>query len=177
LPKGAEVLKAGKLQITLTLAFVFLLVAGWVSPLYAAIDAYQFANPEQQLRFQEFTKSMRCPKCQNQNLADSDSPIAADLRRVLHELVGQEKSDAEIVDFMVSRYGEFVLYKPKVETNTWLLWFGPGMILLLGFFIISRFVRKSSASSSITTTAEDVNDLSADELNRLNQLLSESDKQ
>ena len=76
------------------------------------VETFEFRDEVTKVRFQALSKELRCPKCQNQNLADSNSPIAADLRRELYELLQQGKADSEIVNFMVARYGEFVLYRP-----------------------------------------------------------------
>lgn len=111
----------------------------WVS------DTYVFDNPVTETRYKALVKELRCPKCQNQNLADSNSPIAADLRREVYELLMQNKSDIEIVDFMVKRYGEFVLYRPKVSNLTYVLWFGPVVLLLVGVVIVITILRKKPA--------------------------------
>ena len=87
---------------------------------------------------------LRCVMCQNQSLADSNAQIAHDLRREVLDLMNQGKSDAEIKRFLVDRYGEFVLYKPEVSGSTWLLWFGPLILLLAGAAVVFRLVRKRS---------------------------------
>ena len=89
--------------------------------------------------------------CQNQSLADSNAQIAHDLRREVLELMNQGKSDAEIKRFLVDRYGEFVLYKPEVQRDTWLLWFGPGLLLLAGAIVIVVIVRKRSSGGSVAS--------------------------
>ena len=94
------------------------------------------------IRFQALSKELRCPKCQNQNLSGSNSPIAADLRRELYELLQQGKADIEIVNFMVDRYGEFVLYRPRVSQLTYVLWFGPAILILFGIIIVIVIVRR-----------------------------------
>lgn len=109
----------------------------------AAVETYEFADEQQRQRYLEFTRELRCPKCQNQNLADSNAPIAADLRRELHRLLGEGRSDAEIVDFMVSRYGEYVLYKPRLEPKTWLLWAAPVLMLMAGGVVLARVLRRA----------------------------------
>jgi cytochrome c-type biogenesis protein CcmH len=109
----------------------------------AAVETYEFTDEQQRQRYLEFTRELRCPKCQNQNLADSNAPIAADLRRELHRLLGEGKSDAEIVDFMVSRYGEYVLYKPRLEPKTWLLWAAPMLMLLAGGVVLALVLRRA----------------------------------
>ncbi|HBY88140.1 MAG TPA: cytochrome c-type biogenesis protein CcmH [Colwellia sp.] len=106
------------------------------------VDTYEFNDEVTKIRFQALSKELRCPKCQNQNLADSNSPIAADLRRELYELLQQGKADSEIVDFMVDRYGEFVLYRPRVSELTYVLWFGPAILILLGIFVVIVIVRR-----------------------------------
>jgi cytochrome c-type biogenesis protein CcmH len=106
------------------------------SNLYAAIESYEFQNEQQRERYQQLSEELRCPKCQNQNLADSDSQIAADLRRELHQQLLDGKSDEAIVNFMRDRYGDFVLYKPRVQRSTLLLWWGPiGLIALIGVLL------------------------------------------
>jgi cytochrome c-type biogenesis protein CcmH len=109
--------------------------------LYASIDSFDFANEEQRARYQQLTEELRCPKCQNQNLADSDSQIAADLRRELHQQLLDGKSDEAIIEFMRDRYGDFVLYKPRIQRSTLFLWLGPvGLILLVaGLLWRSRY--------------------------------------
>lgn len=101
------------------------------SAVYASIDAYEFQNDEQRYLYQKLTEELRCPKCQNQNLADSDSQIAADLRKELYQQLLSGKSEGEIVDFMRERYGDFVLYKPRIQWNTLLLWLSPLVLVLI----------------------------------------------
>ncbi len=108
---------------------------------------------------------MRCPKCQNQDLADSNAPIAADLRKQIYAQLNQGKSDKEIVDYMVDRYGEFVLYRPRVSSLTYVLWFGPAAILLFGAIIVVVILRKR-------TNREDDAKLSSEQQEKLKQLLN-----
>jgi len=109
----------------------------------------QFRDAAQETRFHQLTAELRCVMCQNQSLADSNAQIAHDLRREVLDLMNQDKSDAEIKRFLVDRYGEFVLYKPDVASNTWLLWFGPALLLLAGAAIVFRIVRKRSAAGAV----------------------------
>lgn len=111
----------------------------------------QFRDAAQETRFHQLTAELRCVMCQNQSLADSNAQIAHDLRREVLDLMNQGKSDAEIKRFLVDRYGEFVLYKPDVAGNTWLLWFGPALLLLAGAAIVFRIVRKRSASGVVAS--------------------------
>lgn len=102
----------------------------------AAIDTYEFKDDATRERFQTLAAELRCPKCQNQNIADSNSPIAEDLRSELHRMLDNGANDEQIVDFMVTRYGEFVLYRPRMTKQTYLLWYGPAALLLIGVVVV-----------------------------------------
>jgi len=132
----------------------------------AAIDTYQFADEAERERYRELTKELRCPKCQNQDIADSNAPIAADLRREIFRMLGEGQSNQQIVDFMVDRYGDFVRYKPALTARTWLLWFGPAALLLGGIGVMAVIVRKRRAPASNGSA-----DLSPEERERLAKLL------
>ena len=108
----------------------------------------QFTDTAEERRFHGLVAELRCVMCQNQSLADSDAQIAHDLRREVLELMQSGRSDDEIKEFLVARYGEFVLYRPQLEGSTWLLWFGPLLLLLLGGIVIVRIVRRRSALGS-----------------------------
>lgn len=107
---------------------LFLVLAATCLPLAAVVDVREFSSVEKRERYQELVQELRCPKCQNQNLDGSDSPIALDLRRELYRLLEEGKTDAEIKAFMVDRYGDYVLYRPPLQKNTLLLWWGPPVI-------------------------------------------------
>ena len=113
----------------LALALGLLLMVGSVS---AAVDTFEFSSEQERDRFYAIGAELRCPKCQNQNIADSDAPIASDLRKEVYRLLDEGRSDEEIVDYMVARYGEFVRYKPALNRETLVLWFGPLFFLLAG---------------------------------------------
>ncbi|RBJ80914.1 cytochrome c-type biogenesis protein CcmH, partial [Xanthomonas oryzae pv. oryzae] len=106
----------------------------------------RYASAEEEARFHALTAELRCVQCQNQSLADSNAQIAQDLRREVLALMHEGRSDAQIRQFLVARYGEFVLYRPRVESRTWLLWFGPLLVLLLGVGAVVLVVRKRSAA-------------------------------
>ena len=111
-----------------------------------AIPAAAFAqsDPALDARLKKLEEELRCLVCQNQSLADSNAPLAEDLRREVRGLAGQGKNDEEIKNYLVARYGDFVLYNPPVKSTTWLLWFGP-FALLLGGGAIWAFVLKRRA--------------------------------
>lgn len=133
----------------------------------AAIDTYEFKDEGERQRFRQLTEELRCPKCQNQNIADSNAPIAMDLRREIYRMFAEGKSNAEIVEFLVDRYGDFVLYNPPLSSKTLLLWYGPAGLLGLGVLTLGVIVwrRRRGAASAATTG------LSAEERERLAQLL------
>jgi cytochrome c-type biogenesis protein CcmH len=115
----------------------------------------QFRDVAEETRFHHLTSELRCVMCQNQSLADSNAQIAHDLRREVLDLMKQGKSDAEIKRFLVDRYGEFVLYKPEIQRDTWLLWFGPVLLLLAGALAIVVIVRRRGGSGSGTVASDD----------------------
>jgi cytochrome c-type biogenesis protein CcmH len=129
---------------------------------WATIDTYQFANEAQELRYQALVGELRCPKCQNQNLAGSDAPIAKDLKDRTYQLLQDGKTDSEIRDYMISRYGDFISYKPPVRGSTYVLWFGP-FALLMAVVLVLIWRRKK-----VTPPATHLN---ADESARLAELL------
>jgi cytochrome c-type biogenesis protein CcmH len=131
------------------------------------VETFEFRDEVTKIRFQALSKELRCPKCQNQNLADSNSPIAADLRAELYELLQQGKADSEIVNFMVSRYGEFVLYRPRVSSLTYILWFGPALLILIGIIVVILILRKKPAAKADLA-------LSSQQQDKLNHLLQSS---
>ena len=119
----------------------FLLVLLCAVPAHAAIETHEFDSAEQEARYDTLIKELRCLVCQNQNLADSNADLAKDLRRQTYEQVRQGKTEDEVVDYMVARYGDFVRYKPPFKPLTWALWIGPFVILLVGLIVLLRFVR------------------------------------
>lgn len=118
-------------------------------PLRAAIDLYQFDNTEQQDRFHRLTEELRCPKCQNQSIADSDAEIARDMRERTARMIREGRSDQEVVNFFVDRYGDFVSYRPPVNERTAILWMGPLGLLLLGVLAIVLLVRRASRRAEL----------------------------
>ena len=120
---------------------------------FAEQDRYQFDNNKQAILFEELTKELRCPKCQNQNIADSDAVVAKDLRDKVLVLVKEGKSKDEVIDYMVDRFGYFVHYDPPVTPATLVLWVLPVLIVIVGFgFIV---IRQRKASVKQTWSSDD----------------------
>jgi len=123
-------------------------------PAWAADMPLTFNTPEQLQRYEYLTKELRCLVCQNQNLAESHADLAQDLREEVQQMILAGKSNDEIVDYLVARYGDFVLYKPPVKESTWLLWFAPFVLLLAGVSIVYRFARGRSQMPQPELSAE-----------------------
>ncbi|MEP4890053.1 MAG: cytochrome c-type biogenesis protein [Aliiglaciecola sp.] len=138
---------------------LILLFVLFTSPLWALEEAYTFDDPVKQKMFLDLTEELRCPQCQNQNIADSDAMIAHDLRRKVYELLNEGKSREEIVDFMKSRYGDFVSYQPPVTPLTIWLWLLP-VIFVIG-----------AAWFVFTQRKKQVNDFDEDVLAKADSLL------
>ena len=118
------------------------------APALAVIESYPFEDEELLARYQTLSAELRCPKCQNQNIADSNAPIAADLRSQLHRQLHEGKSDEEIVEYMVDRYGEFVLYRPRWNQVTLVLWLAPLIFLALALWIVWAVLGRRPGDSS-----------------------------
>lgn len=122
---------------------LYLSLALLLTPLaQAAIDTYEFADDAHRQRYRVLVEELRCPKCQNQNIADSNAPIAMDLRQEIYHMLEAGLSDEQIVAHLVSRYGDFVRYNPPINSKTWLLWFGPGLLLVLGGGVLGWVARR-----------------------------------
>ncbi|GAB3395071.1 cytochrome c-type biogenesis protein [Azotobacter armeniacus] len=137
----------------------------------AAIDTYEFESDAERERYRSLIEELRCPKCQNQNIADSDAPIAMDLRREIYRMLGEGQSNEQIVDYLVARYGDFVRYKPPLDARTLLLWYGPAGLLAVGFGVLAVIIlrRRRSVANPASNT------LSPAERERLATLLDKKD--
>ena len=128
----------------------------------ASTEVVEFSDESLRPRFQQLVEELRCPKCQNQNLADSNSPISQELRREIQSMLEQQMTDQQIKDYLKSRYSEFILYRPEVNKSTWLLWGSPAVILLFGLLIAMRHNRqKPLATESNSASAADQQRLAA----------------
>ena len=127
----------------------------WAVEGFAVIETYEFSSPDLAARYYRLSQELRCPKCQNQNIADSNAPIARDLRVVLHDQLEQGASDEEILAFMVARYGEFVRYRPSVDRQTIWLWAAPLGLVCMGVMALAwHFRNRQTASPAPLTAAE-----------------------
>lgn len=138
------------------------------SAVFSAVEVKEFSSDELRERFQVLVHELRCPKCQNQNLADSDSPISADLREEIYRMLEGGSSDQEIEDFLVARYGDFVMYRPPVKKNTLMLWLAPGLLFVVGVFVVLMVRRRQVATGTYSVELEEK------ELEQLDQLLGTS---
>lgn len=122
----------------------------------SALEPIDYQSPAEEQRFKSLTAELRCVMCQNQSIADSNAPIAHDLRIEVLKLMREGKTNAQIKQYLVDRYTDFVLYEPPMKKSTWLLWLGPFLILLLGagaIFVIIR--RKNTAPSAPIDSSEE----------------------
>ena len=118
-------------------SFLSGLLGVWVIGV-STIDAFEFEDEAERLRYSGLIAEFRCPKCLNTNLSGSDAPVARDLRRTVYRLVDEGMTDDQVRRYLQARYGDFVLYNPPVRANTWILWFGPPLLLLAGILVLRR---------------------------------------
>ncbi len=124
--------------------YVFMLVL--FSCQILAADRYYFQSPKQDAQFQYLIKEMRCMVCSHQNLAESNAPLAMDMKQVIYQQVINGQSDSDIIQYMTSRYGDVILFKPPLKSMTWVLWFAPFILLMLGAFLFRKMVYRVSSS-------------------------------
>ncbi len=148
---------------------IFTLLYFLSSPANAAVEVKKFESQQQERRYKNLIEELRCLVCQNQNLAESDAGLAQDLRKQVYKMISAGNSDEEILDFMVTRYGDFVLYRPPFKASTFLLWVGPFIILAIGMLVLIRFIRQRK--DVVVTT------LSNNDKERLKQLLDDNKEQ
>lgn len=138
-------------QLMLVLAVLMSLGFGLASVSQAAnLETYQFDDPAKEKLFRELISELRCPKCQNQAIADSDAPLAKDLRDQTYSMVQQGATKQQVIDYMVARYGDFAHYKPPVTVATLILWIGPLALVLIGGLVIIVIARKRGDSGELT---------------------------
>ena len=139
--------------------WLFLTALLFSSVAFSAIDALNFSSPQQESDYHQLTQSLRCPQCQNNNIADSNATIAVDMRGKVFELLQEGKSKNDVVEYMVARYGNFVTYDPPMTASTLVLWIAPLLLVLLGVvFLLRRKPKAQSAvkSQDVLTDEDDV---------------------
>lgn len=139
------------------------------TPTAPPAEPITFETEEQARRYQVLVHELRCTVCQHQNLIESNAPLAADLRRQISQMVRDGAEKDEVIDYMVARYGDFVLFKPPMKATTYLLWFGPGLLLAGGFIALGAALWRRRRQADAET-------LSAEEQARLERLLNDTSK-
>lgn len=148
------------------LGLCLLMLAGG-TPALANDAPLHFDTPQQHARYKHLIHELRCLVCQNETLADSTADLAQDLRQEVYQQIMSGKDDKAIIGYLTARYGDFVLYRPPLKRSTWLLWFGPFVLLLLGVFILFRILRQAPRLPEA--------ELSEEERERLRRLLQQAD--
>ncbi|MDT8281437.1 MAG: cytochrome c-type biogenesis protein [Gammaproteobacteria bacterium] len=120
----------------------------------APIETFKFDSPETEKVFHKLSEELRCLVCQNQNIAESNADLAKDLRLEIYTMLKQGKTEDEIVDFMVQRYGDYVLYRPPFKPLTWLLWFGPIIVFSIGLIVAIHFMRSQMKNKQVESLSE-----------------------
>jgi cytochrome c-type biogenesis protein CcmH len=156
---------------------MFLVMTMLLTPVFAApVVTYEFASEEQEELFNKLSNELRCLVCQNQAISDSDADLAKDLRDEIYGMLQQGKSEEEIIEFMVARYGDFVLYNPPLKPMTWLLWFGPVFALLAGFFFVVRIINRQKKAAAAEMSSEEIERLKALQSEAQAMVKTEGDK-
>ncbi len=153
---------------TVTVFVAVLCLLGGIRPVAAAVtlESFTFPTAEEEQHFRDLISGLRCLVCQNQSLADSDAELAHDLRAEVYEMLQAGHSDAEVIDFLVNRYGDFVLYNPPFKESTWLIWFGPFVLLAIAAILLLRSIMRQKRQEEPEITAA--------ERKRLDNLLGKS---
>ena len=147
--------------------WLFLTALLFSSVAFSSIDALNFSSPQQESDYHQLTQSLRCPQCQNNNIADSNATIAVDMRGKVFELLQEGKSKNDVVEYMVARYGNFVTYDPPMTASTLVLWIAPLLLVLLGvIFLLRRKPKTQSAVKSQDVLTDEDNVRLAELLNK-----------
>ena len=150
--------------------WMLMLLVCFSLPAFAVVEGYkyQFDSQQDTDRFNKLAEDLRCPKCQNQKLADSNAPVASDMREKVYEMMQSGSSDEQIVDYMVDRYGDFVHYTPPVKSKTIFLWAAPAVVFVIGLLVLVMIRRGQKQAPQPLTEEEKA---------RLNALKNKADKQ
>lgn len=154
-------------SLILLLVFCLLPTLVFAGPKGAPKAPIVFDDPQVEQDYQELAEELRCLVCQNQNLIDSNAELADDLRREVAKMLKQGKNKQQVTEFMVNRYGDFVLYNPPVKSTTWLLWGGPFVLMFVGVFVMLKKIRARQQEKQTDST-----DLSEDEKQKLQDILN-----
>ena len=152
-------------QRLLALLTAWLLLCGTGLQAMVTLESFTFADDAEEQRFKDLIEEIRCLVCQNQSLIDSDAELAHDLRAEVYGMMQAGNNDSQIIEFLVARYGDFVLYSPPVKPSTWLIWFGPFVLLLIALLLLVRSLRRQQHVPEQAITEGD--------RQRLEQLLDE----
>ncbi|WP_456412655.1 cytochrome c-type biogenesis protein [Thiolapillus sp.] len=155
-------------KITVLKALVLALGLSLGAQAPASIDTYEFSDPGQEALYLDLIQELRCLVCQNQNIADSNAELAQDLRRKTYEMVKKGENKDQIVEFMVARYGDFVMYSPPFKATTLMLWVGPVLIFVLAVAMLIRVIRRRPSSNDRL--------LSEEQRQRAEQLLNQTEE-
>jgi len=142
-------------RFLITLLVVWLLPGTMPVSASVTLEAFKFSSEAEELHFKQLIAELRCLVCQNQSLLDSDAELAHDLRAEVYGMFQQGRSDAEIVDFLVERYGDFVLYNPPLKPSTWFIWFGPFVLLAIAAVLLVRALRRQRQVPAAEISATD----------------------
>ncbi len=171
-------MKTIQIKHSIVLKLLSVILAWLISvTVYAAIEVYDFDSVQQEAQYRGLIEELRCPKCQNQNLAGSDAPIAQDLKQKTYDLIKEGRSDAEIRSYMQERYGDFITYKPPIRPSTWILWFFPPLlliVLIVGWFWQSKRRQRVARGDGSTVVDSTATALTSAEKAELDRLLSRS---
>lgn len=146
---------------------VYLAILLFSLPTFAAFEVQHFEDREKQARYKVLINELRCLVCQNQNIAGSNAGLAKTLRQETFRMINEGASDEEIIKFMVTRYGDFVLYNPPLKAETYILWVGPFVLLVMAIFIITLVIRHNRSAAIPANTGD---------LDKINQLLDQEDQ-
>jgi len=138
-----------------TIPLALILALGIIGSLHAKIEVREFTDAAQERRYHKMVDELRCLVCQNQNLADSNSQLAQDLRDRVYTMIKTQKTDQQVIDYMVERYGKFVLYNPPLDPITSILWIGPFLLLLVGVVFLLLNIKKQSKTKPTSLSEAD----------------------
>ena len=133
--------------------FIAIFLVLFMGTAQAVIEAYEFESAQTEAEYNQLIKELRCLVCQNQNLAGSNAELAQDLRRQTYTMLSRGDSPAQVVEYMVARYGDFVIYRPQFKSSTYLLWLGPFLLLIIVLYLVIRKLRSSATPLEVNQGA------------------------